>query len=248
MSRKEYEISPKEQKNDRYEVISISGIPEIGVGDNIGKIIVECSQEIGKLEGRDIVVVASKIVSKAEGRVVEISGIELSDKATRLSEATGKQAEVCQLILDESTDCTVHGRTIIARHKLGYMLTSAGIDRIDDSHVSLIPENPDLSAQKIRQEIERLSHVEIAVVIVDSEGREDRMGAGAITLGVSGIDPIRRTVSPLGKQQEETISDMVANAASILIGQRGKNTPVVIIRGLNLERNTQVGMQDYLQR
>lgn len=122
------------------------------------------------------------------------------------------------------------------------------MDRIDDSHVSLIPEDPDLSAQKIREEIERLTQVKIAVEIVDSEGREDRAGAGAITLGVSGIDPLRRTISPLGKQQEETISDMIANAASILIGQRGRNIPVVIVRGLNLERNIQTRMRDYIRK
>lgn len=248
MSRQEFGISHMEQKNDRYEILSVPGIPEIGVGNDIGKIVVERLQEIGGLENKDIVVIASKIVSKAEGRVIEISGIKPSDKALSLSEVTGKQAEVCQLVLNESTDYTIHGHTIVARHKLGYILTSAGIDRIDDSHVSLIPENPDLSAQKIREEIEKLSHMEIAVEIVDSEGREDRVGAGAITLGVSGIDPIRRTISPFGKQQEETISDMIANAASILIGQRGKNTPIVIVRGLNLERNTRVGMQDYLQK
>ena len=88
----------------------------------------------------------------------------------------------------------------------------------------------------------------IAVVITDSEGREDRAGAGAVALGVSGIDSIRRTASQSGKQQEETISDMIANAASLLIGQRGKNTPAVVLRGLNIGRNTESRLQDYLRK
>lgn len=134
----------------------------------------------------------------------------------------------------------------LAHHKLGYILTSAGVDQIDESHASLIPKDPDLSAKRMRETIEDLSGKEVAVVISDSEGREDR--AGAVALGVSGIDPIRRTTSPSGKQQEETISDMIANAASILIGQRGKNTPVVVIRELNIGRNIEARLQDYLQK
>jgi len=224
------------------------GIPEIEEGVDVGKLVYEQSREIGGLSSGDVIVVASKIISKAEGRIVDTSSIKVSDKANELAQATGKPASVCQLILDESSDYIVRGRTIVAHHRLGYILTSAGVDRIDESHASLIPKDPDLSAKRMRETIEDLSGKELAVVISDSEGREDRAGAGAVALGVSGIDPIRRTTSPSGKQQEETISDMIANAASILIGQRGKNTPVVVIRGLNIERDTGPRLQDYLRK
>mgnify|MGYP003729356071 CR=1 FL=1 len=245
MSRLEFDLVP-EGEVQQFMAIAIPGIPEIGEGVDIGTVVYERSREIGGLSSGDVIVIASKIISKAEGRVVDISSIEVTDEAKELSQATGKPVPVCQLILDESSAYIVRGQTIVAHHKLGYLLTSAGVDQIDESHVSLIPKDPDLSAKRIRETIENLSRKEVAVVISDSEGREDRAGAGAVALGVSGISPIRKTTSPSGKQQEETISDMIANAASILIGQRGRNTPVVVIKGLDLERNIESRMQDYL--
>jgi len=247
MSRLEFERVP-EGEVQQFTAITVPGIPEIKEGVDIGTVVYEQSREIGGLSNGDIIVVASKIISKAEGRIVDTSSIEVTDKAKELSQATGKPAPVCQLILDESSDYIVRGRTIVAHHKLGYILTSAGVDQIDESHASLIPKDPDLSAKRIREIIEGLSGKKVAVVISDSEGREDRAGAGVVALGVSGIEPIRRTTSPSGKQQEETISDMIANAAGILIGQRGKNTPVVVIRGLNIGRNIEARLQDYLRK
>jgi len=247
MTRREYDRG-SEGNVEQFTTIAIPGIPEIKEGDDIGTIICEQSRGIGGLSGGDIIVVASKIISKAEGRIIDKSSIKVSDKANELSQATGKSAPVCQLILDESSDLIVRGHTIVAHHKLGYILTSAGVDQVDESHASLIPKDPDLSAKRMRETIEDLSGKEVAVVISDSEGREDRAGAGAVALGVSGLDPIRRTTSPSGKQQEETISDMIANAASILIGQRGKNTPAVILRGLKIERDTESRLQDYLRK
>lgn len=247
MIRREFECSP-EGNVEQFIAIVIPGIPEIKEGDDIGTIIYKQSHEIGGLQKGDIIVIASKIVSIADGRIVDISGIKPSKKARELSQATGKPPAVCQIIINESTEIIVRRSSIIARHKLGYLLTSAGVDRIDESRVSLIPKDPDSSASKIREKIEELSGINVAVIITDSEGKEDRAGAAAVALGVSGIDPIRRTTSPSGKQQEETISDMIANAGSLLIGQRGKNTPVVVLRGLNIERNTTARLQDYLHK
>ena len=248
MERKEFEHNHEVESATNFGVLMIPNIPEIKVDDNLAEIIYDRSRSIGGLFDKDILVVASKIVSKSEGRVVNISKINPSQEAIELAGLSGKTPEACQIILEESSKFEMHGHSIIAKHKLGFVLTSAGVDKMDDTQVSLIPEDPDKSAKKLREELEKLSGQEISVIICDSEGREDRVGAGAVALGVSGIDPIRRSISPLGKVQEETISDMLSNAASILIGQRGKNTPVVIIRGLSLERNINLGMLDYLHK
>jgi coenzyme F420-0:L-glutamate ligase/coenzyme F420-1:gamma-L-glutamate ligase len=247
MGRQDSEYRPNGEDVTNYCVMAIPDIPEIRKGNNLARIIYNKSKLIGGLIDNDILVVASKIVSKAEGRVIDISSIIPSSHAIELSKVSGKNDAVCQVILNESVSYELHGHVIIARHKLGYILTSAGVDKVDDKHVSIIPVNPDSSSRKIRQNLEKLTGKDLTVVVSDSEGREDRHGAGAVALGVSGIDPLRRSVSPLGKQQEETISDMLANAASILIGQRGRNTPVVVIRGLDLGRNTGVGMQTYIK-
>lgn len=140
----------------------------------------------------------------------------------------------------------ITGKTIIGYHKLGYVLTSAGVDRIDNNTIALIPRDPDDSARKIRQRLEKKTKKKLAVIITDSEGREDRLGAGAVALGVSGIKPVVSIQLPDGKVTEETISDMLANSASLIMGQRGKNKPIVIVRGYNFERDENARMQDYL--
>lgn len=235
---------------EKYITFALPDIPEIKINDDIGQIVFESSKCLGGFVNGDIIVVASKIVSKAEGRVIDVSGIQISPEAIRISQLINKPPQVCQVILNESTKQTIRGNVIIAKHKLGYVLTSAGVDRVDGLTVSLIPKNPDLSAQKIRKRIEELSSKEVAVIISDSEGREDRAGAGALALGASGINPLRivERVSANGKtvRTEETLSDLLASAANIIIGQRGKQTPTACIRGVNYQRDLKSGVLNIL--
>lgn len=237
---------------EHYLAFAVPNIPEIQKGDDLGQIIYERMEELGGFANKDIIVVASKIVSKAEGRIIDVSSLPVSLEAEELSQKINKPPQVCQVILDQSTEYMVRHGTIIAKHKLGYILTSAGVDRVDDSTVSLIPQNPDLSATHIRERIEQLSGKELAVLISDSEGREDRVGAGAIALGVSGINPLRVTESVARngriKRAEETLSDLLSSAANVIIGQRGKQTPVVCIRGIKHERDFNIGVFDILHR
>lgn len=232
---------------EEYRVLAIPQMPNIRRRDNLGKIIYKQSSKIGGLENNDVIVVASKIVSKSEGRIIDIKQVKkISEKAINLSNKTGKSPEICQVVIDQSNRIRIKNKTIIGYHKLGYILTSAGVDRMDENSVILIPEDPDKSAKNIRQKLESLSKKMLSVVITDSEGREDRAGAGAVALGVSGINPVRKTILSDGREQQETISDMIAGAASLLMGQRGKNQPVVIIRGLDYDRNIESRMQNYL--
>jgi len=233
---------------EEYRVLAIPQMPNIRKRDNLGKIIYKQSHTIGGLENNDVIVIASKIVSKSEGRIIQIKQVKkISEKAINLSKKTDKSPEICQIVIDQSNRIRVKDKTIIGYHKLGYILTSAGVDRMDKNSVILIPEDPDKSAKNIRHKLESLSKKMLSVVITDSEGREDRAGAAAVALGVSGINPVRKTISADGREQEETISDMIAGAASLLMGQRGKNQPVVIIRGLDYDRDTESRMQNYLK-
>ncbi|HQI13351.1 MAG TPA: coenzyme F420-0:L-glutamate ligase [Candidatus Woesebacteria bacterium] len=232
---------------DTFHVFALPDIPEIRKGFDISQIIIEKSSQIGGLIDNDIVLIASKIISKSEARIFSTTDIkDVSIEARQMSEKTGKPPELCQAILNESNKIRITGKTIIGYHKLGYVLTSAGVDRIDSNTIALIPRDPDDSARKIRQRLEKKTKKKLAVIVTDSEGREDRLGAGAVALGVSGIKPVVSIQLPDGKVTEETISDMLANSASLIMGQRGKNKPIVIVRGYNFERDENARMQDYL--
>lgn len=248
----EFGKSLSEKSVEHYLAFAIPKIPEIKQGDDLAQIIYDKMQELGGFANKDIVVIASKVVSKAEGRIVDVSNLGVSQEAEELSRKINKPPQVCQVILDQSIENVVRRGTIIAKHKLGYILTSAGVDRIDDSMVSLIPKNPDLSAMRIRERIEQLSGKELAVLISDSEGRQDRLGAGAIALGASGINPLRVTKSAIRsgktKKSEETLSDLLSSAANVIIGQRGKQIPVVCIRGIRYDRDLTTGLLDILHR
>lgn len=222
---------------------ALPGIPEIKTGDKIASLIVQKMQTLGGIKEKDIFVVASKIVSKAEGRIVDLRTIKPSDLAYKLSTQTNdrKSPELCDVVLSESTSHTVINEIIITKHKLGYQMTSAGVDRLSDNMVSLIPQNPDQSAEDIMNHIIAETNIDVSIVISDSEGRADRDGAGAISLGVAGIDPLRVNTFPgtEGKPKKtiETISNMLACSAALQMGQRDKNTPVVCIRGFKYDFN-----------
>lgn len=250
MGLSEFERRLNEKSIESYLAFAVPNIPEIREGDDLGQIIYERMQLLGGFVDGDIIIIASKVVSKAGGRIIDVSSIDISLEAECLSRKIGKPPQICQIILDQSTDYIVRGKTVIAKHKLGYVLTSAGVDRLDKIAVALIPENPDLSATKIRERIEGLCNRELSVLISDSEGREDRLGAGAIALGISGMNPLRITgsLSKSGtlKKAEETLCDLLSSAANVIIGQRGKQTPVVCIRGVKYERDLSVGVLNIL--
>ncbi|MFF4647755.1 coenzyme F420-0:L-glutamate ligase [Streptomyces sp. NPDC001389] len=219
-----------------FHAIAVEPFPEIKEGGSITAAITDALAEQGQqLQPGDILVVASKVVSISEGQYVELSTITPGPEALDLSTRTGKPAEVVQLILNESTShylATARG-PIIARHRLGYQLTSAGVDRDGAEGAWLLPDDPDASARRLRDELAEATGVRVAVVIADSDGRGDRRGATVLAIGTAGLAPLRVTEAPdSGKRQEETLADMVAAAAGIILGQRGRGVPVVIVRGV----------------
>lgn len=229
----------------------VTEIPEIKQGDNIGDIIAERMKNLGGIEDGDIFVVASKIVSKSEGQVVDLTSIAPSDEAIRLHQELGRKTpELIQLILDNSRSYVVRNGIILSKHKLGFVITSGGVDGLTDQTAIVLPDNPDNSAHLIMEEIEDKAGKHIAIVISDSEGRPDRKGAGAISIGVAGIDPLRVKEVPMEsgktKRTEETIADMLAAQASLIMGQRGNNVPIVCIRGFSYSHNDAANLQSII--
>jgi coenzyme F420-0:L-glutamate ligase/coenzyme F420-1:gamma-L-glutamate ligase len=230
----------------------IPNIPEIKEGDDIGALIVGEMNNLGGVFQNDIYVISSKVVSKAEGRVVDLRDITPTEEALRLYQILGRKSpKIIQLILDESQSYEIKkGPVIISKHRLGFFLTSAGVDVLDNNTAILLPQDPDKSAANIREQIENLTNKTVAIVISDSEGRPDRKGAGAISIGVSGINPLRINKVPLEeggfKKTEETISDLLSAQAALIMGQRGKNVPVVCIRGFKFEYNPEATLHSII--
>jgi len=206
---------------------------------------------LGGIREKDIFVIASKVVSKSEGRKIDLSKIIPSKEAKKLFELFKKKSpEAYQVILDESKSYKMGNGVIIARHKLGLDLTSAGVDKEGEKEVIILPENPDLSAKRIMNKIFTFSGKHTAIIISDSEGRSDRRGAGAISIGVAGINPLRLNedvyLSGKLRKTEETISDLLAAQGSLLMGQRGNNTPVVCIRNFQYKFEIDAKLSDIL--
>jgi len=229
----------------------VPDIPEITPGVNIGSLIVERMQGLGSVENGDIFVVASKIISKSEGQIVDLTKITPSDEARKLHSTLGRKTpELIQLILDNSRSFAVQNGIILAKHRLGFVITSAGVDGLNDQSAIILPDDPDASAHGIMDEIQTQTQKNVAIVISDSEGRPDRQGAGAISIGVAGIDPLRvrevKLENGKTKRTEETIADLLAAQASLTMGQRGNNIPIVCIRGFSYVFNSDANLQSII--
>jgi coenzyme F420-0:L-glutamate ligase/coenzyme F420-1:gamma-L-glutamate ligase len=224
----------------------IENFKEVEKGDDLAELIIG-SLDKG-LENGDVVVLASKIVSRSQGKIVNLDSVKVTPRAIELSAKTGKLPEACQVVINESREVFLSPNgALIGIHKLGYRLTSAGVDKFTKDSVTLIPDDPDGTAGKIREYLEKMTGKKLSVLIVDSDGRDDRRGSIGVALGVSGFHPILKTkqidvVTGKEKFSEEDISAMLANAASLLLGQRGKGTPVVIISGFSFDRDLESGI------
>ena len=229
------------------ELTALKGIPIIQPDDNLAEIIAASLFDNRiTLENKDILVVAQKIVSKAENRFVELSHVSPSKEAFELADQSGKDARIAELILRES-NCVLRVRsgTVIVEHRLGFICANAGIDHSNvgsglnnsGETVLCLPENPDKSAGKIRDYLERISVKRIGVMIIDSHGRAWRLGTVGTAIGISGFPglvDLRGTTDMFGNKLLTTeigAADELAGGASLVMGQAGERTPVVHVRG-----------------
>lgn len=229
-------------------LVGLTGVPMVMAGDDIATIIFGALKSSGdQLQDGDVVVIAQKIISKAEDRFVDLSGVETSQAATALARKTGKDPRLVELILRESVEVVAAREDVlIVAHRLGFVLANAGIDHSNVSgkpgHVLLLPVDPDKTAAGIRSKLHRLCGADIAVIINDSIGRAWRNGSIGMAIGASGLPALldlrgRRDLD--GRVLEVTevgLADEIASAASLVMGQANEGRPIVIVRGLGLPR------------
>ncbi|KAA3657871.1 MAG: coenzyme F420-0:L-glutamate ligase [Chloroflexi bacterium] len=229
-------------------LIAVPGIPDVQPGDNVAELVMAgLETAVITPQPYDIITIAQKIISKAEGRYVRLADVTPSSRAIEVAQQTDKDPRLVALILQESDEISRMRRgVLVVRHRLGFTSANAGIDRSNvaqtegDERVLLLPEDPDASAAHIRAVLQEKYGVPLGVVITDSHGRPFRLGTVGVAIGVAGIPALwdRRGESDLyGFKLEHTdvgVADEIAAAAGLLMGQAAEGTPVVIVRGLNL--------------
>jgi coenzyme F420-0:L-glutamate ligase / coenzyme F420-1:gamma-L-glutamate ligase len=228
------------------QIISLPGVPLIHPGTDLVSLICEITEKRGApLRDKDVLVLAQKIISKAEGRYVDLVTIEPSQEARALARKVQKDPRLVEVILGESGKVLRHRPgVLIVEHKLGFVLANAGVDQsnVDPRRgakpVLLLPKNPDKSARLLHEGLRQQLGKNIAVVINDSLGRAWRLGTVGVALGAAGLpalSDLRGRPDLYGRplQVSETgFADEIAAAASLLMGQADEATPIVVVRGL----------------
>jgi coenzyme F420-0:L-glutamate ligase/coenzyme F420-1:gamma-L-glutamate ligase len=225
----------------------LANIPLIRHGDDLTDIILTALQHSGiTLKDNDILVVAQKIVSKAEDRTVNLTTVTPSQRAIELAQQTEKDPRVVELMLQESNEVLrTRVGTIIVEHRLGFICANAGIDHSNvagagdsvEEWVLLLPTDPDRSAESLRQGIESKSEKKVGILIIDSHGRAWRNGTVGVAIGISGVPGLvdmRGAKDLFGFTLRVTTvgtADELAAAASLVMGQAAEGTPVVHVRG-----------------
>lgn len=229
------------------QLVSLENFPLIQKGDDL-PVLINQSLEANKvrLQDGDVLVIAQKVISKAEGRQVDLTSVIPSDEAQSLADLTQKDPRVVELIRQESTSILRHRPgLIIVEHKLGFVCANAGIDRsnvyqesdTDDEFVLLLPEDPSRSAREIRDYLEETWKCGIGILIIDSHGRAWRRGTVGISIGFSGLPGIVDKVGDpdlFGYELKVTriaAVDELAAAASLIMGQANEGLPIVHVRG-----------------
>jgi len=222
-------------------IVGLEGVPLISKGDDVGSVIVRAAEKNQvTIENGDIVVVAHKVVSKAEGRIVNLLDVEPSAFAETVAKEMNRDPRHVEVILREASRIVkMKDNHLIVETKHGYVCANAGVDRsnvLGEHHVSLLPDNPDGSAERIRRRIEELAEVSVAVVVSDTFGRAWRLGHVDFAIGVSGMKPVkdyRGESDMFGHTLHVTvmaIADELAAAAELVMN-KSDGVPVVIIKG-----------------
>lgn len=220
--------------------------PEVLPGADLAELIVRSLKAADlSLTAGDVLVVAQKVVSKAEDRYVDLRSVTPSARAQEIAARVGKDPRFVEVVLNESVDVVrAAGALLITRHRLGYVMANAGVDRSNlgpksgPDWVLLLPADPDASAGKLREALLRNCGIAPAVIVSDSFGRPWRLGVVNVALGVAGLPAImdlRGSADRDGRQMQTTevaIADAIAAAAGLAMGEAGEGTPVVHIRGL----------------
>jgi coenzyme F420-0:L-glutamate ligase/coenzyme F420-1:gamma-L-glutamate ligase len=231
----------------RLELLAPAGISAVKPGDDLATIIAAVLDAEGlRLQSGDVLVVAQKVVSKAEGRLVDLASVTPSDRANEIAQETGKDARIVEVILSESVRVVRTRRDlVIVEHKLGLVMANAGVDQSNvadgGEQALLLPRNPDASARVLRDALSQRYACKLAVIINDSVGRAWRRGTVGIAIGAAGfpsLADLRGRPDMFGRPLRTSmvgLADEIAASASLLMGQANEARPVVLVRGLNVD-------------
>jgi len=240
----------------RLELFGIESIGEIHAGASLGQVICDaCLNQSIELNDDDVLVVAQKIVSKAEGRMLSLDNVKPSERAKLLGRELDKEAELVEVILGESHSVIrTGGRALIVETHHGFVCANAGVDQsnVGLRRVVLLPQDPDCSARTIRDDIRNRTKKDIAVIVSDSFGRAWRVGTVDVAIGVAGMKPIKDERGLKDRHGYElkaavaAVADELAAAAELVMGKRD-GVPVVIVRGYQLEKKEVGSVRELLR-
>jgi coenzyme F420-0:L-glutamate ligase/coenzyme F420-1:gamma-L-glutamate ligase len=220
------------------QIFPVHGLPEIREGDDLATMVVERIE----LSAHDVVVLAQKAVSKAEGRVIRIDDLEASPKAVELAGDERDPREVEAVLREAKRIVRERGPLVIAETEHGFICASAGVDHSnapEPGTLVLLPVDPDASAQAFRERVRELTGLEVGVIVTDSFGRPFRQGTTDVAIGVAGITPmldLRGTTDRIGyelRSSRVAIADEIAAAADLARG-KAEGVPAVVVRGLRV--------------
>ena len=238
------------------EIIPVHGLPEIRPGDDlIGLLLDALGHSHERLAAGDVIVVAQKVVSKSEGRLVRLADVVPSDRARTMAEESGKDPRQLEVVLSETREILRWERgVLICETHHGFVCANAGVDRSNagaPDTVVLLPVNPDASAARLRSEIASRAQVAVAVVITDTFGRAWREGHTNVAIGIAGLPALKRYVGqrdPEGYELRVTeiaMADEIAAAAELVMGKLDR-CPVAIVRGLAFDESDETA-QEYVR-
>lgn len=226
-----------------FTVIALESFPLVDAGDDLARIIVDAAKGNGlSIEDGDVLAIAQKIFSKAEGKVVKLGDIVPSKEAEEIARTTLRDPRLVELVLRETQEVLkASPEILIVKDKRGLICINAGIDKSNvegADNYALLPENPDLSAEKCREEIKKLTGKNVAVIVCDTYSRPFRRSQVNFAIGLAGIGAFKdyRGKKDLFDQilrvKNIAVVDEIAAAAELLMGQAQEATPVIILRGL----------------
>ena len=227
----------------RISIVGLESFPLVTVGDDLAKIIVETAKrEKVRIDSGDVMVVAQKVVSKAEGRVTQLRNVKPSERAEEVAKITLRDPRLVELVLKEVKKIVKASQEIlIVENRRGLICINSGIDKSnvsgEDSY-ALLPEDPDQSAEKIRSQILKLTGKEVAVIICDTYSRPFRKGQVEFAIGIAGINPFKDyrgqkdLFNYVLKVKNVAVVDEIACAAELVMGQGDEGIPVVIVKNV----------------
>lgn len=230
-------------------ITALPDFPLVEPGDDLAAFILASLSKAGlSLEDGDVLVLAQKIVSKAENQYRYLNAVVPSEEAIKLATEIDKDARLTELILSESTEVVRQRQgVVVVEHRLGYVHANAGIDKsnissaADNPRVLLLPIDSDKSAARLREQIQRQVHKTVFIIINDSAGRAWRNGTVGMAIGTAGFEPLENLIGDEDLFQrpmevtEVAVADELAAAASFMMGQAAEGSPVVHIRGARLK-------------